>query len=73
MKNKLIKLSPKENSKVERPKNPCANCWGFQESGDPKWNPLDNKQMDVNNHIKKKSIINEFLKTYLNTPHIFSL
>lgn len=55
----------KNKPSQETPDVQCAVCWGFQEYDGEQRVLFEDKQRDVNNHLKKYMRIQKFLKTYL--------
>ncbi len=47
---------------VERPDGVCPNCWGTQEYGERIVEAMKDAEIDFNNHIKKKSFIQQYVQ-----------
>lgn len=57
--------NPEKETKDKTPEGICPVCWGYQEY-DKKIRMLYyDKQIDVNNHKTKYSLIQDFIKEYI--------
>jgi hypothetical protein len=61
----FFKQSPEE-AKNKVPEGVCPNCWGEQEYDNRIRNMYRDKQIDVNNHEKNFSFIQEFVINRIN-------
>jgi len=47
---------------IECPYGVCPNCWGTQEYGDKVVEAMKDAEISFNNHIKRKSFIQQFVQ-----------
>lgn len=56
---------PEEDTKNKTPKGLCPVCWGYQEYDKKIKTLYYDKQIDVNNHKDKYSMMRDFIKTHI--------
>lgn len=56
---------PEEETKDKAPEGICSLCWGYQEYDGKIRTLLKDKQIDVNNHKDRYTLINDFVVNHI--------